>query len=158
MILGYAPYDVGDYIDAGGVSGEVNKMSLVSTVILTFDNQTLIVPNSKIWGDVIKNITHQKERRVDMKFRISYQDDIAKTESVLIQILKEHPKILDQPEAVIKLHELSEFSINFIVRPWVKTEDYWAVYWDVTREVKRRFDEEDITIPLIRTPAQLFNG
>jgi len=106
-----------------------------------------VVPNGKIWGDVIKNVTAQKERRVDLVFGISYSDDIPKAEAVLESILKEHELVLDDPAPVVRLHELGESSVNFVVRPWVKTDDYWQVYWDVTREVKMRFDREDISIP-----------
>jgi small conductance mechanosensitive channel len=150
MILGYRPFDVGDMIDAAGVLGEVSHMSLVNTTILTIDNRTLIVPNNKIWGDVITNITHQKRRRVDMRFGVSYVDGVDHAERVLGEILISHPKVLDDPEPMVKLHELGESSVDFVVRPWVKTEDYWDVYWDVTREVKRRFEAEDITIPFPR--------
>jgi len=147
MILIYRPYDVGDMIEAAGAFGKVSAMSMVSTTILTIDNQTLIIPNGKIWGDVIKNVTGQTMRRVDMVFGVSYTDDIPHTEKVLAAIVEEHPKVLDDPEPVIKLHTLGESSVDFIVRPWVKTDDYWDVYWDVTREVKMRFDKEGIRIP-----------
>jgi small conductance mechanosensitive channel len=147
MILIYRPFDVGDMIEAAGVTGKVSAMSMVSTTILTIDNQTLIIPNGKIWGDVIKNVTAQGDRRVDMVFGISYSDDIPHAEEVLMAILKEHEKVLKDPEPMVKLHTLGESSVDFIVRPWVKTTDYWDVYWDVTREVKMRFDSEGIAIP-----------
>ncbi len=150
MILSYRPYDIDDFIEAGGVFGKVNDMSLVSTTILTIDNQTLIVPNSKIWGDVIKNITHQNRRRVDMKFRISYSEQIERAEKTLMAILVDHPKILKEPAPIVRLHELGEYAMEMIVRPWVETGDYWEVYWDVTREVKRRFDDEGISIPWLQ--------
>lgn len=147
MILFYRPYDVGDAVEVGGVAGKVKHMSIVNTTILTFDNQTLILPNSKIWGDVIKNITAQTVRRVDMTFGIGYSDDIAHAERVLNDIVSSHAKVLESPETKIKLHTLGESSVDFIVRPWVNTEDYWEVYWDITREVKIRFDAEGISIP-----------
>jgi small conductance mechanosensitive channel len=147
MILIYRPFDVEDMIEAAGVYGRVSAMSMVSTTVLTIDNQTLVIPNGKIWGDVIKNVTAQTVRRVDMTFGVSYTDDIPHTEQVLAQILTEHPKVLDEPEPVVKLHNLGNSSVDFIVRPWVKTDDYWDVYWDVTREVKMRFDREGISIP-----------
>jgi small conductance mechanosensitive channel len=156
MILIYRPYDVGDLVEAGGVFGKVNKMSLVSTTILTIDNQTLVVPNGKIWGDVIKNVTAQTERRVDMTFGISYSDDIPKAEKVLEAILAEHELVLKDPEPVVRLHTLGESSVDFVVRPWVKTDDYWQVYWDVTREVKMRFDREDISIPFPQRDLHIF--
>ncbi|MBW1865107.1 MAG: mechanosensitive ion channel, partial [Deltaproteobacteria bacterium] len=133
MILLYRPYDVGDLVDVGGVFGRVEKMSLVSTNLLTLDNQLFVVPNSKIWGDVIKNVTDQDIRRVDMVFGISYSDDIPKAEATLEDILKSHEKVLDEPESMVHLHTLGESSVDFVVRPWVNVDDYWEVYWDVTR-------------------------
>jgi len=158
MILAYRPFDVEDLIEcAGGVFGKVSQMSLVSTTILTIDNQTLIVPNGKIWGDVITNVTAQRVRRVDLVFGIGYADDIPKTEKVLTTILEEHPKVLDDPEFVVKVFELGDSSVNFIVRPWVATDDYWDVYWDVTREVKMAFDREGISIPFPQRDVHFYN-
>jgi small conductance mechanosensitive channel len=114
------------------------------------------VPNSKIWGDVIRNVTDQKQRRVDMVFGIGYSDDIPKAEEVLMSILKAHDKVLPEPEPNVKLHTLNESSVDFIVRPWVKTIDYWDVYWDVTREVKQRFDAENISIPFPQRDVHVY--
>lgn len=157
MILIYRPYDVGDMVEvAGGVLGKVKSMNLVSTTILTIDNQTLVIPNSKIWGDVIKNVTAQKLRRVDLIFGIGYADDITKTEAVLAEILLAHPQVLKQPEPMVKLHTLNESSVDFVVRPWVKTDDYWDVYWDLTRQVKMRFDQEGISIPFPQRDVHIY--
>jgi small conductance mechanosensitive channel len=147
MILLYRPYDVGDLVDAGGEFGTVTDMSLVFTVILTIDNQRLVVPNNLIWRGVIRNITAEKTRRVDMTFGISYNDDVPKAEGVLRKILTSHEKVLKDPAPDVRLHALGESSVDFVVRPWVRTDDYWDVYWDVTREVKLRFDAEGISIP-----------
>jgi len=147
MILFYRPFDVGDTIEAAGIRGKVDKMTLVSTMILTFDNQLLVVPNNKIWGDVIRNVTHQTQRRIDFMFGIHYKDDIEHAERVFMDILTSHDKVLKYPEPMVRVHELGNSSVNFAVRPWVKTDDYWDVYWDLTREVKRRLDAEGITIP-----------
>lgn len=155
MLLIYRPFDVGDFVYAGGVDGKVSHMSLVNTTIRTFDNQIIIVPNSKIWGDVIKNVTHERIRRVDMVFGIGYQDDLTRAEKVLADIISEHPAVLRSPEPMIKVHVLNTSSVDFIVRPWVKTDDYWDVYWDVTREVKLRFDREGITIPFPQQDVHL---
>ena len=157
MILIYRPFDVGDLVEAGSVSGTVSHMSLVNTTIMTLDNQTIIVPNNKIWGDVIRNVTAQTIRRVDMMFGISYSDDIPQTERILQDILASHEKVLDEPEAMVKLHELGDSSVNFIVRPWINRDDYWDVYWDVTRAVKMRFDEEGISIPFPQRDVHLYN-
>jgi small conductance mechanosensitive channel len=156
MILVYRPFDVGDAIEAGGVTGKVDQMNLVATMVLTFDNQLLIVPNKQIWGGVIRNITHQATRRVDLTFGIGYSDDIPKAEKVLAEIVAGHEKVLKDPEPVIRLHELGDSSVNFVVRPWSKTSDYWDVYWDVTREVKRRFDEQGISIPFPQRDVHIY--
>ena len=156
MILVYRPFDVGDAIEAGGVTGKVDQMNLVATMVLTFDNQLLIVPNKQIWGGVIRNITHQATRRIDLTFGIGYSDDIPKAEKVLAEIVAAHEKVLKDPEPVIRLHELGDSSVNFVVRPWSKTSDYWDVYWDVTREVKRRFDEEGISIPFPQRDVHIY--
>nr|WP_228481292.1 mechanosensitive ion channel family protein [Vibrio fluminensis] len=155
MLLIYRPFDVGDFVYAGGVDGKVSHMSLVNTTIRTFDNQIIMVPNSKIWGDVIKNVTHERIRRVDMVFGIGYGDDLLKAESVLTDIVTSHPAVLRAPEPMIKVHVLNTSSIDFIVRPWVKTDDYWDVYWDVTKEVKLRFDREGISIPFPQQDVHL---
>jgi len=158
MILLYRPYDVGDLIDVGGVYGKVNKMTLVSTSILTLDNQMIVVPNNKIWGDVIKNVTAQNMRRVDMVFGIGYGDDTTRAEEILNDILRSHDKILDDPEPVVRLHTLGESSVDFVVRPWAKVDDYWDVYWDVTKTVKLRFDEDGISIPFPQRDVHVYNN
>ena len=157
MILIYRPYDVDDFVEVTGASGLVKKMSLVSTTITTFDTQTLVVPNSKIWGDVIKNVTAQKVRRVDLEFGIGYSDDIEHAERLLADVVGSHELVLKSPEVTIRLHSLGDSSVNFIVRPWAKTENYWNVYWDLTREIKMRFDKEGISIPFPQRDVHLYN-
>jgi len=157
LILVYRPFDVDDFVEAGGVSGMVSNMSLVNTTILTFDNQTIVVPNNKIWGDVIRNVTAQEIRRIDMTFGIGYADDIPKTEKLLQEIVSSHEAVLDEPEIMIRLHELADSSVNFIVRPWVNKDDYWETYWSITRAVKMRFDEEGISIPFPQRDVHLHN-
>jgi len=147
LILVYRPFDEGDAISAGGISGKVEAMSLVQTTILTFDNQIQFVPNNEIWNSVITNITGRKTRRVDMTFGIGYGDDIAKAEGIIAEIVGAHSKVLSDPAPVIKLNELADNSVNFIVRPWAHTGDYWDVYWDITKAIKLRFDAEEIGIP-----------
>jgi small conductance mechanosensitive channel len=147
MILAYHPYDIGDIIEVAGATGTVKKMSLVSTTILTFDNQTLVVPNKKMWGDVIRNITAQDKRRVDMIFSAGYENDVASVEALLKEIVDSNGRVLKEPAPLIKLHQLADSSVNYVVRIWTRQEDYWDVYWDVTRAVKLRFDEAGIKIP-----------
>lgn len=156
MILLYRPFDVGDIVETGAVFGKVKEMSLVNTTVLTFDNQTLVVPNSKIWGDVIKNVTAETVRRVDLVFGIGYADDIPSAEAILEDIVHSHEKVLKDPEPIVKLHELGDSSVNFIVRPWARRDDYWDVYWTITREVKLRFDAEGISIPFPQRDVHLY--
>ena len=147
IILGYRPFDVGDVIDGGGVSGIVDSMNLISTKIRTFDNKLMIVPNNKIATDTITNASASDKRRVDLVFGIGYDDDVDVAHHLLETIVSDHPDILREPAPVIRLNELADSSVNFICRPWVKAEDYWKVYWDITRAVKTEFDRKGISIP-----------
>ena len=147
LILIYRPFDVGDFVTAGGVTGKVSSMSVVNTTFKTIDNQVLVVPNNMIWSGVVTNVTAQRLRRVDLTFGVAYSDDVEKVERILAEVAEAHELVLDTPETMIKLHELADSSVNFVLRPWVKTDDYWDVYWDLIRTVKLRFDAEGITIP-----------
>jgi len=147
MILINRPFDVDDIVSAGGVTGKISEMTLVTTIFRTFDNQTVIVPNNEIWGQVITNITANDIRRVDLVFGVSYGDDLDRAERIMRQVVEAHELVLDDPEPMIKVHELADSSVNFICRPWAKTEDYWTVFWDLTRQVKQRFDAEGVSIP-----------
>lgn len=159
LILMNKPFDVGDVVSAGGVTGKVDGLSLVSTRIMTFDNQAMYVPNNQVWNGVITNLTGQTTRRVDLVFGIAYKDDIGTAEAIISDIVSKHPKALKDPAPVIKVHELGESSVNFIVRPWAATGDYWDVYWDITRQVKERFDAEGVGIPFpqrdLHVPGQI---
>ena len=155
MILIYRPYDVGDLVDVGGTLGKVDAMTIVSTTLRKPDNQKVVVPNNMIWGDIITNITGTSKRRVDFVFGIGYSDDIAKAQKILEDILANNESILKDPEPVVKVHELADSSVNFVVRPWVKTENYWDVYWDITRAVKERFDAEGVSIPFPQRDVHL---
>jgi small conductance mechanosensitive channel len=147
MILVYRPFDVGDYVDAGGITGKVERMSLVNATFKTFDNQVIVVPNNLIWQQVITNLTAQTTRRVDLTFGISYGDDIDKAKSILRDVIEEYEACLETPEPIIRVGSLGESSVDIICRPWVRTDDYWDTYWDLTEIVKKRFDKEGITIP-----------
>ena len=148
MILIYRPFDVGDVIEAGGVTGKVDHLSLVSTTIVTFDNQRLIVPNRQVWGNVIRNKTAEPIRRVDLTFEVGRRSDVPRAETLFREILEAHPSVLDDPAPAIVVDELGESSVRFQVRPWVDTPDYWAVYWGVTRIVNDRLEAEGIAPPL----------
>ncbi|MGB5164304.1 MAG: mechanosensitive ion channel family protein [Woeseiaceae bacterium] len=147
MILIYRPFDVGDFVDVAGVQGKVHKMSLVNTTFLTIDNRKLVMPNNMVWQSVITNYTDQATRRVDLIFGIAYGDDINKAEAVIHETLSTFEAILDEPETVVRVHELGDSSVNIVVRPWVRTDDYWETYWGLTKEIKLAFDKAGITIP-----------
>ncbi|MCG6938343.1 MAG: mechanosensitive ion channel [Gammaproteobacteria bacterium] len=156
LMLIYRPFDLGDFINVAGVVGKVESMNLLSTQLRTPDNQLVVVPNNSVWGDVIINITGITQRRIDLVFGIGYSDDIDKAQKILEEIVKDTEHILDDPVPVIKLHELGESSVNFICRPWVKPEDYWEVYWNITREVKRRFDAQGVSIPFPQRDVHIY--
>jgi small conductance mechanosensitive channel len=147
LILLFRPFDVGDMVEIGGIQGQVKSVNLLSVQISTPDNQMVIVPNNSVWGSSIINITGSATRRIDLVFGISYDDDIDKAQHIMEEIVSKHERVLKDPEPVVQVHELADSSVNFVCRPWVKTEDYWNVYWDVTRAVKQRFDKEGISIP-----------
>lgn len=150
MIMIYQPFDVGDLISVGGVTGEARSMNLVSTTIATQDNQLLIVPNNAIWGNIITNITGSDTRRIDLIFRIGYEDDISRTQAIMQEVLNQHPLVLDDPEPVIAVGELGAVSVNLICRPWARTDDYWQVYREITRKVKERFQDEGLVPPYLQ--------
>ena len=157
LILIYRPFDVGDIITTDGVSGTVHSMTLLSTSVRTFDNQHLIVPNNSIWGSTITNVTGSKTRRVDLVFGIGYGDDLEKAETIMRQIVDKHPMVLKSPETVIKVNELGNSSVNFVCRPWVKTQNYRDVFWDITRQVKEEFTKQGVTIPFPQRDVHVYN-
>jgi len=157
MILLYRPFDVGDWVDVSGQVGKVRSMTLVATTIMTPDNKLMIVPNNSIWGNIITNVTGSSERRVDLEFGIGYDADLDRAQAVLEQIMKAHELVLNEPSPVVHVHELADSSVNLICRPWVKTDDYWTVYWDITREVKLRFDAEGISIPFPQRDMHIYD-
>ncbi len=147
LVLVFHPFKVGDFIDAAGVAGTVKEIKLFNTVIATPDNIKIIVPNGKIHGDVIKNITAFDTRRIDMSVGISYGSSIQGAYDIISGILKNDGRVLSEPAPQIAVAELADSSVNIVVRPWVKKEDYWAVKFDFTRRVKEAFDEAGIEIP-----------
>jgi len=156
LMLIYRPFDVGDVINVAGSLGKVESMNLLSTQLRTPDNQLVIVPNNSVWGDVIVNVTGITQRRIDLVFGIGYSDNIDKAQSILEDIVSSNAMVLKEPAAIVKLHELADSSVNFICRPWVKPENYWDVYWDITREVKRRFDAEGVSIPFPQRDVHIY--
>lgn len=147
MLIIFRPFTKGDFVEAGGATGKVEKISIFTTTMTTGDNREVIIPNGSILGNNITNYSARDTRRVDMVFGISYDDDIRKAKQLLEEIVSADDRVLPEPAPVIALSELADSSVNFIVRPWVNSDDYWGVKWDTTETVKLRFDEAGISIP-----------
>ena len=147
LIIIFRPYKVGDWVEAAGISGAVQEVQILTTILKTGDNKQVIVPNSQIMGSVITNYSANDTRRVDMVVGVSYSDDLDKVRSVISELISADDRILADPAPTIAVSELADSSVNFVVRPWVKTADYWGVMFDLTEAVKKRFDQEGISIP-----------
>ena len=155
MLLLFKPFKEGDFVEAAGVSGVVENIAIFNSMLRTGDNRSVIVPNGAIYGGVIVNYSARETRRVDMVFGIGYDADLRQAKQLLADIIAEDARVLTEPATVIAVSELADSSVNFIVRPWVKSEDYWAVLWDTTEKVKLRFDEAGISIPFPQMDVHL---
>lgn len=147
MLIVFRPFEAGDFVEAGGTSGTIEHISIFSTTMRTGDNREIIVPNGAIYGGSITNYSARDTRRIDMVFGIGYDDDIRKAKEIMQQILDADERILSEPTPLIAVAELADSSVNFNVRPWVNSGDYWAVRYDVTEKIKLSFDENSISIP-----------
>jgi small conductance mechanosensitive channel len=156
MLIIFKPFKVGDYVEGGGSAGSVDAVQIFNTILKTPDNKKVIIPNSKLTGDNITNYSAMEQRRIDMVFGIGYDDDIKKAKATLERIVGEDARILKDPAPTVAVSELGDSSINFVVRPWVKTADYWAVYFDVTEKVKLTFDAEGISIPFPQRDIHMY--
>lgn len=156
LMIIFRPFKAGDYIEGAGVAGTVEEVQIFATKLKTPDNKTIIVPNGKMMGDNITNYSAKDTRRVDMVIGVGYGDDLKKVREILEDILAKDDRFLEDPAPTIGVLELGDNSVNFAVRPWVKKEDYWGAYFDVTETVKRRFDEEGISIPYPQRDVHLY--
>jgi len=147
MIILFRPFKVGDFIEAGGATGVVEEVRMFAIMLRTGDNRQIIVPNGQIYGSMIINYSAKATRRIDLVFGIGYDDDIAKAKQIMEDIMKEDPRILADPAPAIALGELGDSSVNFNVRPWVNSGDYWPVRSDLLEKVKLAFDANGISIP-----------
>jgi len=147
LIVLFRPYKVGDWIEAAGVAGAVVEVQILTTVLKTGDNKQVIVPNAQVMGSIITNYSANDTRRVDLVIGVSYDDDLDKIRKTLEELVAADDRILDDPAVTIAVSALAESSVNFVVRPWVKTADYWGVMFDLTEAIKKRFDEEGISFP-----------
>jgi len=150
LIIMLRPFKIGDYVEVAGIMGTVEEVHIFDTIIRTPDNKQIIVPNGSIMGEVIINYSAKATRRVDLTFGVSYEDDLSKVKKVIEGIVEADDRVLKGQDTLIAVSELADSSVNLVCRPWVKSADYWPVYFDLTEKVKVAFDKEGITIPYPR--------
>lgn len=156
LLIVFRPFKSGDYIEGAGVTGVVEEIQVFVTQLRTPDNKTVIIPNAKLTGDNIINYSAKDTRRIDLVVGVSYDADLLQVKQVLEDILSKDDRVLKEPAPTVAVSELADSSVNFVVRPWVKTADYWDVYFDTTENVKRRFDAEGIGIPFPQRDVHVF--
>lgn len=147
LIMIFKPFKVGDTIQAQGELGTVKEIQIFTTKLKSPDNKEIIIPNGALSNSNITNFSSHDTRRIDFTFGVGYDSDIKKTKELLMNLLTSHPKVLKEPAPIVNLTELADSSINFIARPWVKTEDYWTVYFEITESTKEALDAAGIEIP-----------
>lgn len=158
MLILFRPFKVGDFIEAGGTIGSVKEVHIFNTILAHPDNRKQIVANSQILSGIITNFSDIEQRRVDLTFGISYDDDIRKAKQILTQLLEADPRVLKEPAPLVAVSGLGDSSVNFTVRPWVKPADYWGVYFDLTERVKLEFDKQGISIPYPQQDVYIKQG
>jgi small conductance mechanosensitive channel len=155
LMIIFRPFRVGDYILGAGTEGIVEEIQLFVTILNSLDNQVIIVPNGVLASGNITNLSGKPERRVDLVIAVSYKENLARVKQIIQEVLDQEPLVLKHPEATIGVLELASIGVNLAVRPWVKTEDYWTVYFNLHEAIKNRFDEEDIQIPFLQRDVYL---
>jgi len=158
MLLVLRPFNIGDAVDLNGTMGVVDEIGLFVTEMHSFDNIYISMPNSKVWGNKIENLTKNPTRRVDMEFGIHYDDDMQKAKSIINEIVSNDERVLAEPEPLIAVGTLADSSVNIRVRPWTQNENVWPLRYDLTQRIKERFDEENITIPFPQRDVHHFNA
>ena len=158
LIVLFRPYRVGDFVEAAGISGSVEKVQILTTVLKTGDNKQIIVPNGQIMDSIITNYSANDKRRVDMVVGVSYGDDLDKVRSTIQELVAADERILAEPACTIAVSALADSSVNFVVRPWVNTADYWNVMFDLTEAIKKRFDKEGISFPFPQQDVHLYKA
>ena len=158
LIVLFRPYRVGDFIEAAGISGVVEQVQILTTILKTGDNKQIIVPNGQIMDSIITNYSANDKRRVDMVVGVSYDDDLDKVRSTIEELIAAEERVLEEPACTIAVSALADSSVNFVVRPWVKTADYWGVMFDLTEAIKKRFDKEGISFPFPQQDVHLYKA
>jgi small conductance mechanosensitive channel len=155
MLLIFRPFHKGDFIEAAGVAGAVDTVGIFTTTLNTPDNVRIVLPNGTVWGQTIKNYATNPTRRVDLVMGISYDDDIGKAMDTINRVLENEPRVLKDPAPVVAVSELADSSVNLVVRPWCTKEDYWGVYFDLTRALKEQLEGSGCSIPFPQTDVHL---
>lgn len=155
MLLAFRPFRVGQYVNIGGTEGTVHGIALFTTTLNTPDNVRIIMPNTSVWGNVIKNYDANDTRRIDLLIGVSYDDDLSKAKAIIEQVLAEDDRILAEPAPVVAVHELADSSVNLVVRPWCKRENYWNVRWDITQRIKEELEAQGCSIPFPQRDVHL---
>jgi len=158
LMIIFRPFKVGDFIEGAGVAGVVEAIQIFTTTLRTGDNKTIIIPNAKLAGDNITNYSAKETRRVDMTVGVAYDADLSKVKNVLTDIISNESRIHADPAPQVAVAELADSSVNFVVRVWTDTADYWGVKFDITETIKNRFDEEGIGIPFPQRDIHIVSG
>ena len=156
MLIMFRPFKQGDFVEVAGVSGSVNEVRIFSTILTTPDNKVVVIPNGQVGASPITNFSALEQRRVDMIFGVSYDDDLKVARQVLTDICANHPLVLDDPATNIFVLNLGESSVDFACRPWCKTSDYWAVYGDVMEQAKVGLEAAGCSIPYPQRDVHVF--
>lgn len=157
MLIMFRPFKIGDLVTTGGVTGKVESITIFNTILNTQDNQKIIIPNNLVTTSTITNIFGNSTRRIDLVMGIGYDDNIGEAKSVLETLIKADSRILSDPAPTIAVSELADSSVNFVVRPWVKTVDYWDVRFDLTEKIKLAFDKKGISIPYPQQDVHMYS-
>jgi len=158
LMIIFRPCKVGDFIEAAGTKGTVKEVGIFNTIVNTPDNIRVFIPNAKLTGDNIMNYTVNGTRRVDLVVGVSYEDDLKKAKQVIETVLAGDERVLEEPSPTVAVVEMGDSSVNFVVRPWVKSEEYWNAYFDITAKIKLSLDQNDITIPYPQRDIHIKNS
>lgn len=157
LVIVFKPYSIGDFVEAGGTRGIVSNLQLFTTTLKTPDNKTIIVPNAQMTSGNITNYNKEETRRLDLVFGVSYSDDLEKVKKSITKILKSYKSVLKEPAATVAVSELADSSVNLVVRPWVKREDYWTTHFYLHEKIKKQFDKEGISIPFPQRDLHVYD-
>lgn len=156
MLLTFRPFDIGNFVSIGGESGTVKSVGIFSTVLATPDNVEIRIPNSQVFGQTMRNFSANDTRRIDLVMGVGYDDDLGVAVRTCMDVISADPRVLEDPEPVVAVHELADSSVNLVVRPWVRSSDYWTTRWDLTRALKENLEAAGCSIPFPQRDVHLY--